>query len=167
MSVPVSPVAYWLIKSEPTTYSIVHLAHDRETLWDGVRNYQARNFLQAMRPGDRAFFYHSNTQPPGIAGLATVTAANVVDPTQFDPASKYFDPKASPDRPRWFTVQVAHAQTFDRLLTLEQLRAAFTADELLILRRGNRLSVTPVDRPVAERLLALANGGDRAGSPPL
>ncbi len=157
MALPPLPAACWLIKSEPTTYSIAHLERDRQTLWDGVRNYQARNFLQAMQPGDWAFFYHSNTEPPGIAGLAQVAAANVVDPTQFDPNSKYFDPKASPDRPRWFTVEVAHLQTFDRFLSLEWLRSQFTADELLILRRGNRLSVTPVDRPVAERLLTLAN----------
>lgn len=156
MSVAESAPANWLIKSEPTTYSIAHLARDGQTLWDGVRNYQARNFLQTMRPGDRAFFYHSNTQPPGIAGLAQVVNSNVVDPTQFDPQSKYFDPKASPDRPRWYTVEVAHAATFDQLITLDQLRSTFSEDELLILRRGNRLSVTPIAPEVADRLLALA-----------
>ncbi|MGF1499125.1 MAG: EVE domain-containing protein [Elainellaceae cyanobacterium] len=147
---------YWLMKSEPDVYSIADLESEGETIWDGVRNYQARNFLRSMAVGDRAFFYHSNTKPPGIAGLMQIVQPDVTDPTQFDPKSKYYDPKSSPDDPRWQTVQVAYIQTFPRLLTLESLRQQFTPEELWILRRGNRLSVIPVEAPVAEKMLALA-----------
>ncbi|NEO27961.1 MAG: EVE domain-containing protein, partial [Kamptonema sp. SIO4C4] len=106
---------YWLVKSEPTDYSIQDLKRDQRAIWDGVRNYQARNFLREMEVRDspketlrdRVFFYHSNCKPPGIVGLAEVSQANVVDPTQFDPNSKYFDPKATPESPRWYTVELA------------------------------------------------------------
>lgn len=146
---------YWLMKSEPSVYGISDLESDQETLWDGVRNYQARNFLREMAPGDRAFFYHSNTKPPGIAGLMTVTEAQVVDPTQFDAANPYYDPKSTPEDPRWQTVRVKFERAFPEVLTLSTLRQHFTDEDLLILRRGNRLSVTPVDDGVAKKILAL------------
>lgn len=149
---------YWLMKSEPEVYGISDLQAEGKTIWDGVRNYQARNFLRQMQVGDRAFFYHSNTRPPGIAGLMQITAAQVIDPTQFEATSPYFDPKATPAAPRWQTVEVAFEQQFPKLLTLALLREHFTDAELLILRRGNRLSVVPVDAPVAQKILALANG---------
>jgi predicted RNA-binding protein with PUA-like domain len=148
---------YWLMKSEPDVYSIDDLARDPEEIWDGVRNYQARNFLRSMAVGDLAFFYHSNTKPPGIVGLMTIIEADIVDPSQFDSAHKYFDPKSPPDNPRWRTVKVGYKETFANPITLEDLKATFTPEELLVVKRGNRLSVMPVDQAVAERLLAIAH----------
>ncbi len=149
---------YWLMKSEPDVFSIDDLARSREEIWDGVRNYQARNFLRQMAVGDRAFFYHSNTQPPGIAGWMTIATADIVDPSQFDPASPYYDPKADSADPRWRTVKVAYGGTFPHYLSLETLRQSFTPEELLLLRRGNRLSVMPVEAAIADRLWAMAHG---------
>jgi predicted RNA-binding protein with PUA-like domain len=148
-------MADWLVKSEPTVYSIDDLARDRIELWDGVRNYQARNYLQQMQEGDRVFVYHSNAKPPGLAGLAAVVAANVIDPTQFDPHSPYYDPKATPDKPRWYTVKLGYVATFADLVPLDTLKATFTPDEFVLVRRGNRLSVLPIDGAIASRLLAL------------
>jgi predicted RNA-binding protein with PUA-like domain len=149
---------YWLMKSEPDVYSIDDLARDPEEIWDGVRNYQARNFLRTMAVGDRAFFYHSNTKPPGIVGLMTIIEADIVDPTQFDPSNKYYDPKSSPDNPRWRTVKVGYGETFLQAITLDQLKATFSPEELLVVKRGNRLSVMPVETPIAARILAIARG---------
>jgi predicted RNA-binding protein with PUA-like domain len=146
---------YWLIKSEPDVYGIEALQRDRTTIWDGVRNYQARNFLKAMAVGDVCFYYHSNTTPPGIVGLATVVATQVVDPLQFDANSKYYDAKSSPEAPRWMTVQIEYTQTFGEILTLDALRANFTPEELLVVRQGNRLSVTPVEEAAAQKILGL------------
>ena len=148
---------YWLMKSEPDVYSIDDLKRDQTELWDGVRNYQARNFLKEMQLGDLAFFYHSNTQPPGIVGLMKIVETQVVDPTQFDPKNKYFDPKSTPDNPRWHTVVVGYVDTFAEGITLDQLKATFTPDELWVVRKGNRLSVMPVEEPAAQKLLALAH----------
>ena len=147
---------YWLMKSEPTTYSIDHLQAEQVTLWDGVRNYQARNFLRQMRIGDRAFFYHSNCQSPAIVGLMQVTAEQVVDPTQFDPQSDYYDPKARPEAPRWQTAQVTFQEKWPRPISLATLKEMFEPEELGVVKKGNRLSVMPVALPIAERLLALA-----------
>ena len=149
---------YWLMKSEPDVYSINDLEHDTEELWDGVRNYQARNFLRQMQPGDRAFFYHSNTKPPGIAGLMKITDTNIDDPTQFDPKNPYYDPKSTPDNPRWQTVKVGYVETFATYISLDALKRMFEPDELLVVKRGNRLSVMPVDNGVAEKILAIAHG---------
>jgi len=146
---------YWLMKSEPSVYSIWDLQREGQTLWDGVRNYQARNYLKAMQPGDRAFFYHSNANPPGIAGLMEIVETQVVDPSQFDPTSPYYDPKSTPAAPRWYTVRVQFVAAFERLIPLDQLRATFTPAELEVVRRGTRLSVIPVPQVVAERLLEL------------
>lgn len=147
---------YWLMKSEPDVYSI----HDLETtpteIWDGVRNYQARNFLREMKVGDQAFFYHSNTKPPGIIGLMNIIEADIVDPTQFDESSPYFDPKSDADNPRWRTVKVGYGKTFSELITLDALKQAFTPEELWVVKRGNRLSVMPVRDDVADKILALA-----------
>ena len=149
-------MAYWLMKSEPDVYSIEDLKRDHTEIWDGVRNYQARNFLTSMSLGDKAFFYHSNTKPPGIVGLMEIVKANVVDPTQFDTASKYYDPKSSPEKPRWHTVTVGYLETFKAGMTLDDLRETFTPEDLWVVRRGNRLSVLPVEDAVAERLLKMA-----------
>lgn len=151
-------MSVWLLKSEPSVYGIADLERDGTSLWDGVRNYQARNYLRAMRPGDVAFFYHSSTTPAGIVGLVRVRRGDVVDPTQFDPSSPYHDPRATPAAPRWFTVEVELVRRFARLVSLDELRAAFGPDELLAVRRGNRLSVLPVPDAVADRILAMADG---------
>lgn len=148
-------MSYWLMKSEPTVYSIADLQRDGTTLWDGVRNYQARNYLRQMQPGDLAFFYHSNANPPGIVGLMQVVATGLDDPSQFDPNSPYYDPKATREQPRWQTVQVEFVTTFTTPLSLETLKQTFTPEELPVVRRGNRLSVLPVTTAVAERVLTI------------
>jgi predicted RNA-binding protein with PUA-like domain len=149
-------MAYWLMKSEPDVYSIDDLKRDQTELWDGVRNYQARNFLTSMALGDLAFFYHSNTKPPGIVGLMKIVETQVVDPTQFDVTNKYYDPKSTPDKPRWHTVIVGYGETFKTIITLDQLKEAFTPEDLWVVRRGNRLSVMPVADAVADQLLVMA-----------
>ena len=147
---------YWLMKSEPDVYSIDDLERDHNEIWDGVRNYQARNFLKSMTVGDLAFFYHSNTKPPGIAGLMKIGEEMVVDPTQFDQTNKYYDPKSNPDDPRWHTVTVTYIETFDHYVSLNELKDNFAPDELQVVKRGNRLSVMPITETVAKRILALA-----------
>jgi predicted RNA-binding protein with PUA-like domain len=147
---------YWLLKSEPEAYSIDQLSREGETIWDGIRNYQARNYLKSARVGDRCFFYHSSSDPTGIAGLCEVTETMVIDPTQFDPASEYFDPKSTEAEPRWHTVRVKFVEKFARVLTLAELQAAFSGDELMVVRKGNRLSVMPVSADAARRILELA-----------
>jgi len=149
-------VSYWLMKSEPNVYSIKDLQHDGETIWDGVRNYQARNFLRSMELGDLVFFYHSNSNPPGIAGLGKITGINLHDPSQFDVQSKYYDPQSHPDKPRWQTVKLGFLDEFPTLLPLDELRRQFNPDDLWVVRRGNRLSVTPVPESVALQILKLS-----------
>jgi predicted RNA-binding protein with PUA-like domain len=149
-------MSYWLMKSEPSVYGITDLATDQETIWDGVRNYQARNFLREMKPGDRAFFYHSNTHPPGIAGLVEISQASIDDPTQFDPQSKYYDPRSTPENPRWQTVKVKFIQEFPTPISLDVLKETFSSEELWVVKRGNRLSVMPVSDAVAQKLVEMA-----------
>jgi predicted RNA-binding protein with PUA-like domain len=149
-------MAYWLMKSEPDVFSIEDLARSGSTIWDGVRNYQARNFMRQMAIGDLVFFYHSNTKPPGIVGLMTIGDVGLDDPTQFDPDSEYFDPKSTRETPRWQTVRGDYHQTFGAMITLDRLRLEFTPEELELVRRGSRLSVIPVGEAVADRLLKLA-----------
>jgi predicted RNA-binding protein with PUA-like domain len=148
-------VNYWLIKSEPDVYSIDDLARDRVTIWDGVRNYQARNFLKSMAVDDLAFFYHSNANPPGIIGLVRVVESQVVDPSQFDRENDYYDPKSTPDSPRWHTIKVEFVRKFSHQITLATLREKFTPDRFLVVKPGNRLSVIPVDKKVAQEILDL------------
>jgi len=148
-------MAHWLMKSEPDVYGIHDLESEGSTLWDGIRNYQARNFMRAMAVGDRAFFYHSNTSPPGIVGLMEVVETALVDPSQFDPASKYHDPASSREQPRWDCVRLAFRRRFASVLSLESLRQSFSPEELAVVRRGNRLSVLPVSDAAAGRIYAL------------
>lgn len=150
---------YWLMKSEPDVYSITDLQHDRVSLWDGVRNYQARNFLREMKIGDYAFFYHSNTKPPAIVGLMQIIETDMADPTQFDQNSEYYDAKSSRESPRWQTVKVKFIEEFPRLISLDKLKENFGDDELLVVKKGNRLSVIPIDVQVAERILAMKEKG--------
>ena len=146
------------MKSEPDAYGIADLRREKTTLWDGIRNYQARNFMRTMHPGDQAFFYHSNCKPPGIIGLMEVIETGLVDPTQFDPSSKYHDPASKPEAPRWDCVRLAYRGRFQQLLSLDDLRQSYQPDELAVVRRGNRLSILPVDERIARDLL------DRLGS---
>jgi predicted RNA-binding protein with PUA-like domain len=148
-------MAYWLMKSEPDVYSIDDLASDRETIWDGVRNYQARNFLKTMNVGDLALFYHSNTKPPGVAGVMEITEAMVIDPSQFEEDNKYFDPQSKVEHPRWHTVKVKFKERFTHYVDLATLKAQFSAEELLLVRKGNRLSVMPVTTEVFEQITTL------------
>ena len=147
---------YWLMKYEPYVYSISDLKEEGEAIWDGVRNYQARNFLRQAAVGDLTFFYHSNVKPPGIAGLMRVIEANIADPTQFDTESKYYDPKSTPETPRWQTVKVAFVEEFSELITLPALKEAFQPEELQVVKRGNRLSVMPVTEKIAKKILKIA-----------
>ncbi|MBE2245267.1 MAG: EVE domain-containing protein [Burkholderiaceae bacterium] len=137
---------YWLMKSEPSEVSIDDLAHaPAQTVpWFGVRNYQARNFMRdEMRIGDGVLFYHSSCPQPGIAGTAEVVSAAYPDATQFDPKSPYFDPKSTPQAPRWVNVDVK-LRTRERLIGLDELRAEPKLAQMRVLQRGNRLSITPV-----------------------
>ena len=148
---------HWLMKSEADVYSLADLERDGTTMWDGVRNYQARNFMRdEMRPGDRVLYYHSNAKPPGVAGLAEVAGTPYPDPTQFDPDSKYFDPKSTPAQPRWMLVDIAFIAHFPRLLSLDELKADDGLDGMLVIRRGQRLSIQPVEARHFERVLELA-----------
>ena len=138
---------YWLMKSEPSDVSIDDLASlpEKTIAWYGVRNYQARNFMRdQMSVGDPVFFYHSSCSEPGIAGIAEVCKLAYPDATQFDPISKYFDPKATSQSPRWFNVEVKFIKK-TRLVGIKELRSYPDLSSLRILQTGNRLSITPVD----------------------
>ena len=138
---------YWLMKSEPDEFSIDALAAapGQSVAWFGVRNYLARNFMRdQMQPGDRVFFYHSSCPLPGIAGIAEVSKRAYPDQTQFDKKSKYFDPKATPETPRWFNVEVKFVKK-TRLLSLVELHEHKALEKMMVLAKGNRLSITPVD----------------------
>ena len=152
-------MTWWLMKSEPDVYGIHHLAQEGSTLWDGIRNYQARNFMRTMQPGDLAFFYHSNARPPGIVGLMEVLETGLTDPSQFDPTSKYHDPASKPEAPRWDCVRMGYRRTFARMLSLDDLREQFDPETMPVLRRGNRLSILPLTDASAERILALLGEG--------
>ena len=150
---------YWLMKSEPSVYGIDDLRRDRSTSWGGVRNYQVRNmFRDDFARGDLAFFYHSSCANPGIAGVMTVSGAAYPDPAQFDRKSEYFDPKSRREDPTWLAVDVRFKSRFRQVLSLEELRARAELAGMLILRRGNRLSVTPVTADEAAGILMMASG---------
>jgi predicted RNA-binding protein with PUA-like domain len=136
---------YWLIKSEPTTYGIDHIAKDKTTSWGGVRNYQARNFMRdQMKVGDQAFFYHSNCDEPGIVGIVEVSAAAHPDETQFDKKSPYYDASSKREEPRWLNVDFKFVKKTP-LVSLAELKKHKKLDKMRILQKGNRLSITPVD----------------------
>ena len=142
-------MSHWLIKSEPTVFSFADLAAStgRRTRWDGVRNYQARNFIRdRMTEGDLAFFYHSSCEEPAIMGIVKVVSAGYPDPTAFDPSDPHYDAASNPDDPRWFVVDVRYQRALARPITLRELKKYQddALSELMLLRRGNRLSVMPV-----------------------
>ena len=148
---------YWLMKSEPNAYSIDSLKNDDVTLWDGIRNYQARNFMRKMALRDKVFFYHSNCKPPGIVGLMEVIGLKIVDPTQFEKSSKYYDPKSHPQNPRWDCVKVKYVFKSKEILSLSELKILFNEEELLVVKKGNRLSIVPVRIDIANLLLEKLN----------
>lgn len=149
---------YWLLKSEPSTFSIDDLiARPSQTEgWDGVRNYQARNMMRdQMKFGDCAFFYHSNCDAPGIVGIVKIISAAYPDKTALDPQSKYYDPKSTIENPRWYQVDVKFFEKFPHTITLQQLRQVPKLQDMMILRKGNRLSITPVSTQEWQVILAL------------
>lgn len=149
---------YWLMKSEPSTFSIYDLKNkpNQTEHWDGVRNYQARNMMRdQMKCGDLAFFYHSNCTPPGIVGIVEIVKEGYPDFTAFDPQSDYYDPKSHPDNPRWFMVDVKLKTIFPEIITLEKLKTYPPLEEMVVLRKGNRLSITPVSKEEWDFILSL------------
>ena len=137
-------MAYLLMKSEPDEFSIKDLQKIGEARWDGVRNYQARNFIRSMSTGDEFFFYHSSCPEPGIAGVGRIVQSAYPDPTALDPESHYFDPKASAEKNPWSALQVAHVQTFPRVIKLDYLKQQSALAEMPLVQKGSRLSVMPV-----------------------
>jgi predicted RNA-binding protein with PUA-like domain len=150
-------MAYWLMKSEPDVFGYDDLVRNRREGWDGIRNYQARNFLREMQVGDLAIFYHSNATPPGAAGVARIAKTAEPDPTQFDPASKYFDAGSSPEDPRWDWVTVAPKQRFRHYVSLDELRTMPELAHCRLLARGNRLSVMPLTAAEFDAIVAAGN----------
>ena len=146
-------IQWWLMKSEPEAYGIDDLKKEKTTLWDGIRNYQARNFMRSMKRGDKAFFYHSNCKPPAIVGLMEIRETQIIDPTQFDLNSKYYDPKSSIDKPRWDCVKLDYICKFDQQISLQELKEIYTEEEIQVIRKGNRLSILPVNAKTAQDLL--------------
>lgn len=154
---------YWLMKSEPDAFSFEDLKSRPEQTepWDGVRNYQARNFMRdEMKVGDQVLFYHSNTKPPGVVGIAQVASKPYPDPTAFDKKSNYYDPKSDPEKPRWMLVDVAFKADLKRQVSLEELKSMPELAEMRILQRGNRLSITPVSK---QEFQAIKKAGMRRG----
>jgi len=148
---------YWLFKSEPDSYSIDDLKKDKRTFWNGVRNYQARNLLRdEIQKGDGVLFYHSNARPMAIVGIAKVVKAGYPDDTAFDPQDKYHDPDSDPSDPRWFMVDIAHVATLAEPLTRDALKQVDELDEMMLLQRGSRLSVQPVQEHEWRTILKLA-----------
>lgn len=151
---------HWLFKSEPETFSVGDLAKakNRTTGWEGVRNYQARNLLRDdVKVGDLGFFYHSSCEVPGIVGVVKVVRAGYPDPTQWDPSSEYFDPKSDRSAPRWISVDVQLERVVEPIVALDELRAHENRElkNMLVLKRGNRLSVTPVTNDEWQFILSL------------
>ncbi len=137
--------SYWLMKSEPDAFSIDDLKKMQQSPWDGVRNYQARNFMQAMSVGDLVLFYHSSCTPAGIAGVARVCRSAYPDHTSWQPESPYFDPKSTPEAPRWFMVDIEFVEKWSSLLTLKTLKQHPALQQMKLTQRGSRLSVMPVE----------------------
>ena len=150
---------YWLIKSEPTTYGIDHIARDKTTAWTGVRNFQARNFMRdQMKVGDRAFFYHSNCEEPGIVGIVEVSAPAHPDETQFEKKSKYYDPESKREEPRWVCVDFKFVKKTP-LVSLAELKKHKKLAKMRVLQRGNRLSITPVSEAEWSAVARLLEAG--------
>ncbi|MGK0674376.1 MAG: EVE domain-containing protein [Halothiobacillaceae bacterium] len=153
-------MAYWLMKSEPDAFSIDDLAAcpNQTEPWDGVRNYQARNFIRQMRNGDQVLFYHSNTALPGIVGIAEVVREAYPDHTAWNPDGKYYDPASTPDKPRWYMVDVRYVRHLKRAISLNELKGIEDLADMPLVRKGNRLSVMPVSEAHWNLILSLEDG---------
>jgi predicted RNA-binding protein with PUA-like domain len=147
-------VHYWLIKSEPNVYSIDDLRRDKRTAWTGVRNYQARNHMRAMKKGDLLLFYHSSAEPTGVAGLAKVVKEAYPDPTQFDRKSEYHDPKSAKDDPRWWLVDVGFVERFGEPVSLQAIKTEKRLKDMVLVN-NSRLSVQPVTSDEYTRVCAM------------
>ncbi len=146
----------WLMKSEPDAYGIDDLERDRREPWDGIRNYQARNMMRDdMQIGDKVFFYHSNCKDIGVVGVMKVASKPYPDPTQFDPESNYYDPKSNPDEPRWCLVDVQFVKKLSRTISLAEIKAHPGLDDMILVRKGNRLSIMPVSEDHWKLILGL------------
>lgn len=148
-------MAYWLVKSEPSVYSIDDMCREKRTLWHGVRNYQARNFLRSMKVGEQVLFYHSSEEPIGVAGVVAVASTAVPDPSQFDKKSEYFDEQATRENPRWFCPELQFLKKFPRTIPLVELKSIRALAKMPLLQRGSRLSVQPVQESEFEAILKL------------
>ena len=148
-------MAYWLMKSEPSCYSIDDLKREKVGMWDDVRNYQARNFMREMKRGDTVLFYHSSAEPTGIVGLATVAKEAYPDPSQFDTKSYKYDPKSTKENPRWSSVDVRFVEKFKEPLTLQELKNDPAFEGMLVVKRGMRLSVQPVSEKHFKKILKM------------
>lgn len=150
-------MAHWLIKSEPSEFSIQDLAKKTIEPWTGVRNFQARNTMRdLMQVGDLVLFYHSSITPPGVVGVAKVGSKPYPDPTQFDPESDYFEPRATPEKPVWYLVDMHYQSTFNRMVTLDELREHPETSTMVVTKRGMRLSVQPVTPEAFAAVLSLS-----------
>lgn len=148
---------YWLVKSEPAVYSIDDLKHDKKTHWDGVRNYQARNFMRdEMKKGDKVLFYHSNSEPVGVAGICEVAKEGYPDFTAFDPHDPHYDPKSKKEEPTWIMVDVKFVEKFDRIVTLQEIKDNSKLKDMKLVQRGNRLSVMPVTKKEFDEIVKMS-----------
>ncbi len=157
---------YWLVKTEPGSFSIDDLRKSpkKTTSWDGVRNYQARNFMREMRKGDRVFFYHSSTEPAGIVGIAEVVREAYPDHTALDPKDDHYDPKSTPGNPIWEMVDIRLVREFKGVIALEELRGVAGLESMELLRKGSRLSVQPVKPEEWKIVLKLADKKEKSGT---
>ncbi len=147
---------YWLLKTEPTAYSISDLKRDKKTAWEGVRNYQARNFMRQMKRGDLALFYHSSCEVPGVYGIAKVAAGAHADATQFNKKDSHYDPKATKEKPIWECVDVGFVKALNEPVTLAAIRREPKLRSMVLLQPGSRLSVQPVTKDQFERIVKMA-----------
>ncbi len=148
---------YWLMKSEPNAYSIDDLERDGKTYWDGVRNYQARNFMRdEMKIGDRVIFYHSNTEPPAAVGIAEVVKESYPDFSTFDPKDKHFDPKSKEEKPTWYMVDIKFVKKFKKIVPLQEMKQNPKLQDMKLVQRGNRLSVMPITKEEFDEILRMS-----------
>jgi len=160
---PKRAMKLWLMKSEPDVYSIDDLERDGSECWEGVRNYQARNFMREMTEGDLAIFYHSNAKPPGAAGVCRICREAYPDPTQFDRKSKYHDPKSKKEDPRWSMVDVEFVERFAEPVSLQALKDNPALEGMRVTQKGSRLSVQPVEKRHFKRVLKMAGAKTKVG----
>ncbi len=147
---------YWLMKNEPETFSIDDLKREKKTIWDGIRNYQARNYMREMRPGDLMLFYHSSADPSGVAGVGKILAKSMPDESQFNKKSDYYDPKATKAKPIWDAIAVGFVKKLPRIVTLTELKEDTRFKDMKVVQKGNRLSITPVSEAHFQAILELS-----------